>query len=307
MVPRCRIAAFEDDANLTDAQIAAIFREFDTSGDGFIDLGELQAALSKARKEPVSLDEAMEVLQRVDTNNDGQISLDEFKAVFSLAPNAVPEALRGLFDVRGFFLNVGDVLGIEVRGQWRTTPSGSKYVDDVLGSGQLLTPGDIVLLHYTVTLVDTGAVVETSRTGKPLGFQLGEASGEVQGWNDAVVGMRVGGQRRVYASPRDGSDGPAARYDVEIIGIEAGSDSSAPENIITSVGGRRSAARLLFALSFVPYFLPEEYQPEFFKDDRVEQASQQEAERPVVDKADAYVAQQLNDLFANEVLPSKKQ
>jgi len=296
----------EDDANLTDGQIAAIFREFDTSGDGFIDVGELKAALSKARNEPVSLAEAEAVLQRVDTNNDGQISLAEFRAVFSLSPSAVPDGLRGLFDVRSFFLNVGDVLGIEVRGQWRSTPSGSKYVDDVLGSGQLLSPGDVVRLHYTVTLVSSGAVVETSRTGQPLGFELGEASGEVQGWNDAVTGMRVGGQRRVYAAPSDGSEGPTARYDIEVMSIEAATASSAPENVITSVGGRRAAARLLFALSFVPYFLPEEYQPDFFKDDRSQAKPEPEAERPVVDRADAYVAQQLDALFANEVLPTGK-
>jgi hypothetical protein len=54
--PRCSIVAFDDGAGmngasaLEDKQIVAIFEEFDTSGDGFIDLGELEAALSRAGK-----------------------------------------------------------------------------------------------------------------------------------------------------------------------------------------------------------------------------------------------------------------
>lgn len=320
-MPRCRglhgVRMFEDggderlsgsgQASLSDEQIAVLFGEFDTDGSGFIDLGELQAALAKAGR-PVSLDEAEDLLKRVDSNNDGQISREEFRDVFQLEPSAVPDALKKLFDVSGFFLNVGEALGIEVRGQWRTTPSGSKFVDDVLGNGKLLEVGDVVLLHYTVTLMSSGAVVESSRGGKPLGFDLGEAAGDVQGWNDAVVGMRVGGQRRVYARPQDGEDGPTARYDIEIMGVEAGSDSSAQENLITSLGGRRAAARLLFALTFVPYFLPEEYQPDFFKPDfgSPPDAGEADSAPPKVDKSDLYVSKQLDALFANEVLPSGK-
>jgi len=301
----------DDDARLTDAQVTAIFKEFDTSGDGFIDLGELQAALSKAGK-PVSLDEAVDILERVDTNNDGQISLEEFRAVFTLTPSAVPDALKQLVDVRSFFDNVGSALGIEVSGQWRTTESGSKYVDDVLGNGELVNIGDVVLLHYTVTLMSTGAVVESSRTernGRPLGFELGQASADVQGWNDAVQGMRVGGQRRVYATPPDGGDGPTARYDIEVVGVESAAPKSAVEGVLTRLGGRRAVARLLFALSFAPYFLPADVQPAFFKPDFGQSESSDslpidDAPPPTVDRADKYVAQQLDDLFSNEVLPS---
>jgi len=54
-----------------------MFREFDTSGDGFVDLAELQVALAKAGT-PVSRQEAQEILTRVDENGDGQIDLSEF-------------------------------------------------------------------------------------------------------------------------------------------------------------------------------------------------------------------------------------
>ena len=161
---------------MSDEQISQIFREIDTNGNGFIDLSELQAALTKAGK-PVSMESAAEILQQVDENSDGQISLEEFKAVLKLAPSAVPEALRGLYEVGSTFLDslgrVGSALGIETSGQWRQTGSGSRYVDDVIGDGKYVVPGDVITLHYTVTLLTTNKVVETSRGGLPLGFQVG--------------------------------------------------------------------------------------------------------------------------------------
>ena len=119
--------------------------------DGFIDLDELQAALAKAGR-PVSLERAQEILTKVDTNNDGQIDVDEFQAVFTLEPGKVPEGLRGLVGVSSFFLDglgrVGNALGIEASGQWRTTESGSRYVDDVVGAGRLVVAGDVSAARF---------------------------------------------------------------------------------------------------------------------------------------------------------------
>lgn len=316
VAPRCRVAAFDDEAaGLEDEQIVAVFREFDTSGDGLIELDELQAALSKAGKQ-VTPEEAQDIFRKVDTNGDGMISLEEFKSVFKLAPGAVPDGLKVLTDVSSFFLDglgrVGDALGIETK-QWRNTAYGSQYVDDVLGNGALIVEEDVVQIHYTVTLLSDGRVVETTRdragNGSPLLFQLKGADGTL-GWDDAVAGMRVGGQRRVYAKPSEG-DGPTARYDIEIVGVEKGSPRSAQESLITSLGGRRAAFRLLFAASFVPYFLPNEFKPAFFQPgwgepDRPADTSEGSAptvDKTKVDRADGYVAQQLDALFAQEERP----
>jgi len=301
---RCRVAAFDDTpASLDDEQIEALFREFDTSNDGFIEIGELEAALSKAGKS-VTREAAQDIFRRVDTNGDGLISLDEFKSVFKLAPGAVPDALKALTGVSSFFLDglglVGDALGIETK-QWRTTDQGSRYVDDVLGSGALVVPGDIIRMHYTMTLLSNDQVVEGTRNGPPRTFQVGEASEE--GWNDAVSGMRVGGQRRLYVKPSEG-DGPTARYDIEIVGLEEGSPRSAQESIITSLGGRRAAFRLLFAASFIPYFLPNDVKPAFFQAGWGEPERLSESGSTKVDKVDGYVAQQLDNIFAQEQRPN---
>lgn len=313
--PRCRIYAAESSdggPSLSDQQIEAIFREFDTSGDGFIDLGELQAALAKAGK-PVTMEQAQDILKTIDANDDQVISLEEFKSVFQLAPGAVPDVLKPLTGVSNFFLEglgrVGEALGIEVRGQWRTTQNGARYVDDVVGSGDLIMPGDTVEIHFTVTLMDTGRVVQTSRRGPPLAYQVGEVGADGQSWDDSISGMRIGGQRRVYATPKEG-DGPTARYDIEVVGIMEAVERSTSEKIITSLGGRRAVFRLLFAASFIPYFIPEKYQPSFFKDgmissmlDEPDAAAKGE---PKVDRADAYAKQQLDALFAQEELPKRK-
>lgn len=303
------VVAMDDKAGLNDAQMETIFKEFDTSGDGFIDVNELQAALAKAGKQ-ISAEEAESIMKKVDTNNDSLISLEEFKSVFSLAPGSVPESLQALTGVSNFFLDglgrVGEALGIEVRGQWRTTRNGARYVDDVLGTGSLVNPGDIASIHFTVTLLSNGRVVQTSRGGPPLDYEVGEPGEGGQSWDDSIDGMRVGGQRRVYATPKEG-DGPTARYDIEIVAVTEASESdpSLREQVITSLGGRRAAIRLLFAASFIPYFLPDKYLPDFFKTNPPSKVvlDVDEVTKPKVDRADMYAKQQLDALFAQEELP----
>ena len=121
--------------------------------------------------------------------------------------------------------------------------------------------------------------------------------------------MRVGSRRRVYATPTEG-DGPTARYDIEVVGVMEGGESSAEDGIIASLGGRRAATRLLFALSFVPYFLPEQYKPALFeskKDQRDKLTGIDDvAVEARVDPADKYVSSQLDALFAQEERPLGK-
>jgi len=61
--------------------------------------------------------------------------------------------------------------------------------------------GDTVRVHYTGRL-ETGEVFDTSEDGEPLEFTLG--SGEViPGFEEAVRGMEVGGERTVEIAPED--------------------------------------------------------------------------------------------------------
>ena len=79
-------SAVEQRVSPTDEEIsnlAKIFEVYDTSGDGSIDLEEMQAALARAGK-PVSRERAAEILEELDEDGDGEISLDELLRAFQL-------------------------------------------------------------------------------------------------------------------------------------------------------------------------------------------------------------------------------
>lgn len=63
-----------------------------------------------------------------------------------------------------------------------------------VGEGAEAKPGDVVSVHYVGTLTD-GTKFDSSRDrGEPFSFELG--AGEViKGWDEGVVGMRIGGKR----------------------------------------------------------------------------------------------------------------
>ena len=77
-----------------------------------------------------------------------------------------------------------------------TTPSGLKYEDLVVGTGDTPKKGQTVRVHYTGWLTD-GKKFDSSRDrGQPFEFHLGR--GEViAGWDEGVATMKVGGKRKL--------------------------------------------------------------------------------------------------------------
>jgi peptidylprolyl isomerase len=77
-----------------------------------------------------------------------------------------------------------------------TTPSGLRYHDELVGGGTEARSGNRVAVHYTGTL-ESGSKFDSSRDrGTPLEFVLGTGS-VIQGWDEGISGMRVGGRRRL--------------------------------------------------------------------------------------------------------------
>jgi FKBP-type peptidyl-prolyl cis-trans isomerase len=78
-----------------------------------------------------------------------------------------------------------------------TLKSGLKYQDLKVGVGDEAKKGDKVEVHYTGWLAKDGKKFDSSKDrGKPFPFTLGE--GEViKGWDEGVVGMKVGGERKL--------------------------------------------------------------------------------------------------------------
>jgi FKBP-type peptidyl-prolyl cis-trans isomerase FkpA len=75
-------------------------------------------------------------------------------------------------------------------------PNGLQYIDVVAGAGDEARAGQNVTVHYTGWLT-TGQQFDSSRDrNQPFAFRLG-AGNVIQGWDQGVAGMRVGGQRRL--------------------------------------------------------------------------------------------------------------
>jgi len=88
----------------SDSQAIALFEAFDSSGDGYLQLAELQAALAKGGKE-VSEDDCRAILNDIDADADGKISVEEFKVVFAKAPDSLPVGVKQLVGVSNLFLD----------------------------------------------------------------------------------------------------------------------------------------------------------------------------------------------------------
>ncbi len=78
-------------------------------------------------------------------------------------------------------------------------PMGLYVQDMVVGEGARADSGDVVTVHYTGWLPQ-GLEFDSSRDGNPFEVALGYGR-VIQGWDQGVVGMRVGGQRRLVIPP----------------------------------------------------------------------------------------------------------
>eukprot|EP00555_Chaetoceros_dichaeta_P010538 CAMPEP_0198256342 /NCGR_PEP_ID=MMETSP1447-20131203/6282_1 /TAXON_ID=420782 /ORGANISM="Chaetoceros dichaeta, Strain CCMP1751" /LENGTH=175 /DNA_ID=CAMNT_0043942971 /DNA_START=162 /DNA_END=689 /DNA_ORIENTATION=- len=123
-----------------------------------------------------------------------------------------------------------------------TTDTGLQIEDVEVGKGSIPGPKDFVSVHYDGFLPN-GKVFDSSQPkdpkddkrssmqqGKPLQFQMGRGS-VIAGWEEGVVGMRVGGKRKLVipadlAYGQDGTPdgkikpGQTLKFDVELVSID---------------------------------------------------------------------------------------
>jgi FKBP-type peptidyl-prolyl cis-trans isomerase len=77
-----------------------------------------------------------------------------------------------------------------------TTPSGLRYEDQTVGTGPAPRSGQTAVVHYTGWLTD-GKKFDSSRDrGQPFSFPLGQGR-VIQGWDEGVLSMKVGGKRKL--------------------------------------------------------------------------------------------------------------
>ena len=80
-------------------------------------------------------------------------------------------------------------------------PTELEIIDLTVGDGAEAGPGDQVSVHYVGVAHSTGEEFDASyNRGAPLDFPLGRGR-VIRGWDDGVVGMKVGGRRRLVIPP----------------------------------------------------------------------------------------------------------
>jgi peptidylprolyl isomerase len=80
-----------------------------------------------------------------------------------------------------------------------TYPDGLKYVDLKVGPGSLVRNGENLTVEYTGWLSD-GTEFDSSRGRAPFTFQLGQSQ-VIPGWDEGLLGMKVGGKRKLILPP----------------------------------------------------------------------------------------------------------
>jgi peptidylprolyl isomerase len=83
------------------------------------------------------------------------------------------------------------------------TASGLEYEDIREGTGAAPQTGQTAVVHYVGTLTD-GQKFDSSRDrGQPFSFPLGRGR-VIQGWDEGVATMKVGGIRKLTIPPHLG-------------------------------------------------------------------------------------------------------
>lgn len=114
-----------------------------------------------------------------------------------------------------------------------TTKSGLKYENLKVGEGAEAVDGKIVAVHYTGWLLEAGTKGKqfdsSHGRGRPFEFALGKGQ-VIQGWDEGVKGMKVGGKRMLIIPPQLGYGERGAAgvippnstliFDVELLGVK---------------------------------------------------------------------------------------
>ena len=111
----------------------------------------------------------------------------------------------------------------------QTMSNGLQIEDIKIGEGSEVKKFDIVTVNYTGTLEDGTKFDSSLNPGRtPLRFTVG-AGQVIKGWDEGLMGMKVGGKRKLTIPPelgygsRDNGPIPANStliFDIDLLGIE---------------------------------------------------------------------------------------
>jgi len=88
----------------------------------------------------------------------------------------------------------------KVTGEPTKTASSLEYWDIKVGTGAVAQSGQHVKVDYTGWLTNGKKFDSSVGTGKPFDLMLG-AGQVIKGWDEGIVGMKVGGKRQLRIPP----------------------------------------------------------------------------------------------------------
>jgi FKBP-type peptidyl-prolyl cis-trans isomerase len=91
-----------------------------------------------------------------------------------------------------------DSLGIDIE-KFDTNAAGLYWRDLTVGEGPVVQAGQMVTVNYDGRFPD-GRQFDASALGDPIRFAIGVRR-VIDGWDQGVVGMRVGGKRQLIIPP----------------------------------------------------------------------------------------------------------
>jgi len=81
-----------------------------------------------------------------------------------------------------------------------TPPTHLERADLLTGTGPAAAAGDALTVEYVLATYSSGKVIQSSWTSQPFQFTLGLQQ-VIAGWDEGLVGMRVGGRRELIIPP----------------------------------------------------------------------------------------------------------
>ncbi len=119
--------------------------------------------------------------------------------LFAMAPTADNTANNDLAQAKG---KAADLLGGDelVASKERTTPSGLKITDLIIGTGAEAKAGEKVSVNYRGSLTNGKEFDSSYSRNEAFTFPLG-AGRVIRGWDEGVAGMKVGGKRKLVIPP----------------------------------------------------------------------------------------------------------
>lgn len=139
--------------------------------------------------------------------------------------------LGGKNEVQNSEANLNNNINNQNKMENKTLENGLQVIDEVAGTGAEAKAGDTVSVNYVGTLLDGKKFDSSYDRNQPFSFVLG-AGQVIQGWDEGVAGMKIGGKRKLVIPPalaygsQEVGDGliPANStlvFEVELLGVQS--------------------------------------------------------------------------------------